>query len=167
MPGRVKGSLGTNHHDVEPKYMVSVIDMVQERETSVSVFLTQSSWKLTIKFLNMYKTKQNKNCRGLVYTITTVLMLTGELKKGCRHHHPVLGYAHRIGPKGFAKPKWKHYIQWQCQNQERKSLLCLTTAEIHNEVCLFVWDEEVHRTQHAECFLQLIQKFQRKHETAC
>lgn len=43
VPGRVKGSLGTNHHDVEPKYMVSVIDMVQERETSVSVFLTQSS----------------------------------------------------------------------------------------------------------------------------
>lgn len=40
---RVKGSLGTNHHDVEPKYIVSVIDMVQERQTSVSVFLTQSS----------------------------------------------------------------------------------------------------------------------------
>lgn len=96
---RVKRSLGTNHCDVEPKYIVSVIDMVQERQASASVFLHNHHENWTIKFFNIYK-----NCPGLVSTFTTALQLTGELKRGCRHHHPVLWVLTELDPMDLPNP---------------------------------------------------------------
>lgn len=98
---RVKGSLGTNHRGCGTKIHRKCHWHGPGRDRHLhqsSLHNHHENW--TIKFFNMYK-----NCPGLVYTFTTALQLTGELKRGCRHHHPVLWYAHRIRPNGLAKPK--------------------------------------------------------------
>lgn len=51
VPGKIKGAVGTDHCDVEPEYIVSVIDMVQGAETSHQSSLHNHHGNQTIKAL--------------------------------------------------------------------------------------------------------------------
>lgn len=63
-------------------------------------------------------------------------------------------------------------LELQCQSQERRKLLLYSgITELQNAVCMLLplmrWISTSDSIQHAECFPELIQKFQRKHhETA-
>lgn len=65
--------MGINHCDVEPKYIASVINMVQD---SIEYLYLSLPYTTVMKTEQQSSSTCTKDCQ-LVYTFTTVLKLTG------------------------------------------------------------------------------------------